>query len=395
MKISGIFKFSFSMLYRKKAALIIHIFIMAICVCLITYAYMNYYIVNENVITFRDMLKPKPDNLYKISFDNRGVYNEQTANSILDFCRDVVSDKEKNTAIYYYDNYYFFDSKDSVIAYGGDTLCLDEGAFSLKQLYSEDGQKISLSDREMVVGYNYRDIMPQGSTWQTRDGKKYTVKYVLKKNEKWFSSIMLDDEQFSVCLDDYLILPIQYEVVENDPYFGYIFQNGVYFVSDKGEYKTLETYYKDVGKSNNCSITIYSGEKMIHDYISTYRNKYFVTNFKIILVLTLSLIGLLMVNIISLIQQKQTLLIMYRYGVSRREHILIHVVNQILQSVLAACIAYIVMLRRYAIQEYNRLEYYNSIVLASILTVVTVVIIVEIISDKVLIGFLEEVNNGK
>ena len=134
---------------------------------------------------------------------------------------------------------------------------------------------------------------------------------------------------------------------------------------------------------------------MIHDYISTYRNKYFVTNFKIILVLTLSLIGLLMVNIISLIQQKQTLLIMYRYGVSRREHILIHVVNQILQSVLAACIAYIVMLRRYAIQEYNRLEYYNSIVLASILTVVTVVIIVEIISDKVLIGFLEEVNNGK
>lgn len=74
---------------------------------------------------------------------------------------------------------------------------------------------------------------------------------------------------------------------------------------------------------------------------------------------------------------------------------MIHVVNQMLQSVLAACIAYIVMLRRYAIQEYNRLEYYNSIVLASILTVVAVVIIVEIISDKVLIGFLEEVNNGK
>lgn len=388
MKLSGIFKYSFSLLYRKRISLLIHIFMMTVCVCLITYAYMNYYVVNEAVITVREMLETKPDNVYKITFDNRGTYNEETAQSIYNFCCDISVEDSEKSAIYYYDSCYF---TDSYRMYGGETLCINSNALLLGDLYNLDGERISLDEGEVVVGYNYRDAMPKGSIWETGDGKKYIVKDILAKNEQWFPDIMLDEDIISCCLDDSFVIPINFELGKNDPYYGYIFQNGVYFLSE-ADYSRAESYFKKVGINNKCPITIYPVSDMIDKYIDTYREEYFITNFKTILMLILSLIGLFVVNIISLEKQKNILLIMYRYGVSRREHVIIHIFMQIIQSVIAVCLAYLFMYREYAVKYYNRLLYYNNTIAVSVISVLISIIVVEVITDKILVGYLNEVN---
>lgn len=393
MKISSIIKYALSLLYRKKFFLAIEMLTICISICLATHAFMNYYIVNESVLTVKALLEPRSDNVYKISIDSRATYNEETGINIYNFCEDFLSDENiDNPCIYHYENLYF--TNDSLL-YGGDALRLSSDALLLHELYNINGERIEFNKNEIIVGYNYKDDLPIGSTWQDHLGEIYIVKDVLAKGERWFVGTMIGADEFSVCLDDLFVTDINYDYFAIDPYYAYAYQNGIYFVCDNDDYNAAESYILELANKNKCPVTIYSAQKMIDNYIRTYNEAYFMTNFQTSLMLVLSFVGLFVANIISLLRQKNTLLIMYKFCVSRKDHVSIHIVNQIVQSVFAVCLAQLIMHRIYSGMFYTGLLYFNVVILAAIVTVLIAVSIIEIMTDVFLVRMLNEVNKSE
>ena len=205
---------------------------------------------------------------------------------------------------------------------------------------------------------------------------------------------MLGNEEFLLCLDEHYVMNVAFNH-NTDPYYGFVFQNGIYFVANKKQYKELEAYITEISNSNNCPVTIYPSEKIFKDYINTYNEYYYVTTFQTVLKLILSFLGLFIASVVSLLKQRDTLMIMYRYGVSRKEHVIIHAVSNVIKCVIAMSASYSLMFIRCFNMAYNKLVYFKEMVVVSVLTVIAAVIFVEIVTDILLLKYLNEVNKSE
>lgn len=388
MKILGYLKYAFSQMYRRKLLLFVEMFIICVSTCIVSDSIMNYYVVNEAIITVRDMLQEKTENIYKVSFDNRGTYNEETCGSIYDFCKLFCKDKTiKNGSIYYYDNMFF--TNDYSIC-GTGVLVLNSSALALCKLRDNEGKMLELGADELVVGYDLAKDMPVNSVWHGYNDNTYKVTHTLKKGERWFADILIGTDPISVCLDNYAVVMLDFDKLAIDSYFGYILQNGVYFISDEENFENKHGRIDEISIESNCPVTVFSCRKMLDDYINTYRDEYFITNFQTVLMLVVSILALIISGIVNILSQKDNLLIMYRFGISRREHQNIHIMIHTFKSILAISVSCFFMQKIY-INSF-KYEIINTVLVISLVVGIIIVVFSEVISLLFLRRILNEVN---
>ena len=398
MSISGLIKLAFSLRWKTKHLFLLEFFMTVLSMLLISYAVFNFFSIYGEIITVNSFLSSKPECTYHVCYDVRGSFDEISSRRITDFyLRLSTDDTFLASGAYFREEKRFF-NKDE--AYTFNTLIVEPSLLNIHELKDEYGEIIKkLDENNVIVGSNVGFLMPNGSNWQDDNGLDFEVAHVLSKGECWFSDIMLGDDYSTLLLDDFIIVPLQGKLLEQeiqtDNYFGYCLQNGTYYVAKEEEKQTAENKIIEISEISDCPVTVISIRKMIEDYIRSYRQLYLKTNFMTGLMVILSVVGLYMTAHIFILKQRENLRIMQVYGIDAREQKRMLVLERTVMFVLSCLIAWLCDIRIKDEIAWNS----ESHILAAGITAGTITLlcelIVEILSEQSLMIILREDSNGE
>lgn len=343
MNVKGILRYAFSIMYRKKGFFFLELIMVVLSVCLLNHAFIQYYDVNRSIITLKDNIDRDVDTVYKVSFGNAATIDENNGKAVFDFMQALRDMEGLETSGAYYVELIGLVGNEAEITV--DTLFMDAGLLDIHQLKNTSGADISLYTEDdyvsLVVGNNLKDIMPVGSRWTNPYyGRKYIVTDVLRQGETWMTTSIIQESNYALCLDDMLLTLFDEESFIMDGYMtSFTFSNNVFFVPEEGAEDTEERIGQ-LGESVGCPVTVKSVSALIQDYRETYRELYAQTNFQVFLMTVITALGLLMTTVIALGRQRNNLLVMHIYGVSLREHKIIHAINQGVLFAVSFWVAY-------------------------------------------------------
>ncbi len=343
MKIGNLFRFAFASLYRRKRFLLIELIMITISLCLVNHGFIRYYDVNRSIIKLKENIDSELENTYKVTFGTMGNVNNVNGESMYRFVESLKNiDGIKTSGKFYIEGLGMRQyGQDNIQLYGMDLLLMDEDILNIKQLYNISDEKIHLKKGEyvpLILGYNYKDIIPIGTKLtDTYYGRNYIVVDVLRQGETWLSSPILQEGIYEMNLDDMCIsICEEEEIFIQDGWFTcFVFANNVYAILDvQNKEETLKNIMQ-VAEQENIAILVQSIPELIQEHRDMYSKVYSETNFQVILLCGMTLIGLLMTMFISLKLQSNNMKIMYVYGVSKVEHVKIHIISQIIIYVFA------------------------------------------------------------
>lgn len=383
MNVFGIIKYAFSILYRKKSIFFIQIFMIIVSVCMLNQVFTGYYNTNAGIISLLNNLDTDKKNTYKISFGNITNMSEDNGKNIFLFA-DRLSEIEgvDISGKYYIEGLSFLCTETVDFAeIGAEVYCIDETLMNMHCIKDIDNNIIKLKEseyKELAVGYNLKDYMPVGSIWvEPYYGDKYVVTSIIRKGETAMSTAIIQDATNEKCLDDMLYTLSNDNSFLIDGYFtAFTFANNVFFTLNGDNPEEAIEKIEEMGLELNCPVNIKSIDTIINEYKDSYKEAYRIINYQVIMIVAISFIGLFITMIINLEDQKNNMWVMHIYGVRIKEYVAIHIVNQILTTVLSCCVAYLISCK--LIKYYYNADYVGIVMPYSILFVNIMIALIEV-----------------
>lgn len=356
MNIKGIIKYAVSMLYRKRGFFFLEIFMMVLSVCLLSHAFVYYYVTNRGIIDLKNNIDVDIDELYKVYFGNLANPNNENGEAIYNFTHALTQLDGVDMAGKYYRETISVKAqgRNEAAGLGADTLFVDASLLDIHSLKNKDGKPLALYENtddgkdyvSLAVGYNFRNSMPVGSKWtDTYYGRSYVVTDVLGEGETWMSTNIISEGEYELCLDTMFLTLSDDASFLTDGYMTcFVFANNVFFMAKSGE--EIKERVRRLGQESGCPIVVQSVRELIENYRGNYREVHREVHFQVLMMTVMTVIGVFMTMLIALNIQKNNIRVMHIYGVSLKEHIIIHIINQGVTFVIAGVLSYLISHQR-------------------------------------------------
>lgn len=349
MKIKGIINYANTILFRKKGILLLGIAMTTLCMCILNYSFIRYYSLNRDIISVKKNIDTDLKKTYKVTYGSIGVMSEENGKRMLDF----VSKLSQTDGVDLCGKYYIqstslknIQSKDEAGVYV-DGYFVDDRLQGLKDIHNSDGNIICLtrgSYTNVAVGYNLKDIMPIGSTWEdSYYGTQYIVTDVIKQGETCISTGVIAENQEAVCLDDMILTLCDNTSFEKDGYFTcHTFANNVFFtIKDYDMASEICSAVQNMALKLQCPVVVQNMKDYIRDYKASYKDFYREIDFQTIMLILMSFVGLYITMRIDMHIQEKDIKTMYIFGVNAREHCIIHLFEQLGMLIPSFLLSYV------------------------------------------------------
>lgn len=406
MNIKGVIKYAVSMLYRKRGFFLLEIFMTVLSVCLLNHAFAYYYVANRGIIDLKNNIDVDIDELYKVYFGNLANLNNENGEAIYNFVHALSQMDEAGMAGKYYRETISVTEPGKDAGVVADTLFVDEPLLGIHLLKNEDGKSLMLYENgdweadcvSLAVGYNFRDSMPVGSKWtDAYYGRSYVVTDVIRHGETWMSTNIISEGEYELCLDNmFLTLSDDTSFLRDGYMTCFMFANNVFFMPEEGGGDRLKEQVRKLGQETGCPVVVQSVREIIENYKGNYREVYREVNFQVFMMTIMTVIGIFMTMLISLNIQKNNIRVMHIYGVSLKEHIIIHILNQGITFAGSYVLSYLISHQRLRNLYADEINYADKVMPYTLTLIFLLFVVTELVASGKITAFLDvSARNGE